>query len=134
MPEFLHELVKKREERDEWRTLMPFTFSGRNFFERASQEMPAVSTITYTSNTINGFTEHSIEFPNIGGWIQSTVCINTPANIMVRNEASLYNHAWDLLSGHPCRPNFSWRDGTYTCRGCSATYSTLGLEWSLARV
>lgn len=134
MPEFLHELVKKREERDEWRTLMPFRTPSLSYgmFRAPSLQMPSANTISYTSVTLAGITEHSIEFPNVGGWIQSTVCINTPASVVVGSETWLYNHAWELLAGHPCRPNFSWSNGTYTCRSCAGTYNTLGMEWSRA--
>ena len=75
-------------------------------------------------NSNNGVTEHSVIFPNVGSWIQSAVIIMTPGSVTLRSPQLLSIIAWDLLAGHPCRPNYSWDNNTYTCRTCSGRYTT----------
>jgi hypothetical protein len=146
MAEFLHQVIKKREREMEMRGLLDF---DSEIFQRARQvgrysvpeqhtfrtpilRMPPVNEIAYRSNTNNGVTEHSVIFPNVGSWIQSAVIIMTPGSVTLRSPHLLTIIAWDLLAGHPCRPNCSWSNNTYTCRTCSGTYSTDGSEWQRA--
>ena len=147
MPEFLHEVVKKREREMEYRTLMSpsyqsYTVAGTTSytFSRPSHlregqfvvptlTMPPLNEIAYRSATAMGMTEHSVVFPNVGSWIQSAVMINTPADVVVRSQQMLMLNAWELLAGHMCRPNYSWSNNAYACRSCSARYETDGSEW-----
>lgn len=134
MAEFLHQVVKKREREMEMRGLLDFDspiFGGtrEHIFSVPLRPIPPATDITYRSNSNNGVTEHSVIFPNVGGWVQSAVMINTPASVTVRSPQLLAIIGWDLLAGHPCRPNYSWSNNTYTCRSCSGTYTTDGSEW-----
>jgi hypothetical protein len=148
MPEFLHEVVKKREREMEYRTLMSPSFAvtspsygttsytfGRPSHLREGQfvvptlTMPPINEIAYRSVTEIGITQHSIVFPNVGGWVQSAVMVNTPADVVVRSQQMLTLNAWELLAGHMCRPNYTWSNNAYTCRSCSARYETDGSEW-----
>jgi len=144
MAEFLHQVIKKREREMEMRGLLDF---DSQIFQRARESyreagtpqqhpfraparvMPPANEIAYRSNSNNGVTEHSVIFPNVNGWFQSAVLINTPASVGLRSPQLLTLIGWDLLAGHPCRPNYSWSDNTYTCRTCSGTYTTDGNEW-----
>jgi hypothetical protein len=145
MAEFLHQVIKKREREMEMRGLLDF---DSPIFQRARESyreagtpqqhpfrdpaivMPPANEIAYRFNPPNnGVTEHSVIFPNVSGWIQSAVLINTPPSVTVRSPQLLALIGWDLLAGHPCRPNYSWSDNTYTCRTCSGTYTTDGNEW-----
>ena len=135
MPEFLHQIVKKREREMEMRGLLDwdspvFTRTGReHVFRVPTMTMPPASQITYASNTRNGVTQHSVSFPNVGSWIQSGVVIVTPSNVTLRSPQLLTINAWEMLAGHPCRPNYTWDNNTYTCNSCSGTYTTDGSEW-----
>jgi hypothetical protein len=134
MAEFLHQVVKKREREMEMRGLLDF---DSPIFQRARGHafrvptipMPPVNEIAYRSNTNNGVTEHSVIFPNVSSWIQSAVIIMTPAIVTLRSPQMLTINAWEMLAGHPCRPNYSWDNNTYTCRTCSSRYTTDGSEW-----
>jgi len=143
MAEFLHQVIKKREREMEMRGLLDF---DSEIFQRARQvhrysapdshtfrvptmDMPPVNEISYRHNTNNGVTEHSVIFPNVGSWIQTAVIIMTPGNVTLRSPRLLTINAWEMLAGHPCRPNYSWSNNTYTCRTCSGTYTTDGSEW-----
>jgi hypothetical protein len=136
MTEFLHEVVKKREREMEYRTLMSppyasYTSTGlvHGQFTVPSLTMPPINEIAYRSVTEIGITQHSIVFPNVGGWVQSAVMVNTPADVVVRSQQMLTLNAWELLAGHMCRPNYTWSNNAYTCRSCSARYETDGSEW-----
>ena len=136
MTEFLHEVVKKREREAEIRGLLDWDEIRRNVGERQRRifniptiTMPPVNEIAYRSQTNNGVTEHSVIFPNVGSWIQSAVIIMTPGSVTLRSPQLLTINAWEMLAGHPCRPNYSWNNNTYTCRSCSGTYTTDGSEW-----
>ena len=134
MAEFLHQVIKKREREMEMRGLLDF---DSPIFQRArghvfsvpQRPMPPVEEIGYRAHTNNGVTEHSILFPNVGGWIQSAVIIMTPAIVTPQSLRLLTLNAWEMLDGHPCRPNYSWDNNTYTCRTCSGRYTTDGSEW-----
>ena len=143
MAEFLHQVIKKREREMEMRGLLDFDSQifqhaqriqrgsppERHIFRPPTWSIPPATDITYRFNSNNGVTEHSVIFPNVGSWIQSAVMINTPASVTVRSPQLLAIIGWDLLAGHPCRPNYSWSDNTYTCRSCSGIYTTDGNEW-----
>lgn len=134
MAEFLHQVVKKREREMEMRGLLDFDspiFTGArgHVFSVPQRPIPPANEIAYRVHTRNGVAEHSVIFPNVGGWIQSVVMINTPANVRVRSPQMLAINAWEMLAGHPCRPNYSWDNNTYTCRTCSSRYTTDGSEW-----
>jgi hypothetical protein len=147
MAEFLHQVVKKREREMEMRGLLDF---DSQVFQRARESyreavtpqqhtfrtptwsIPPATDITYRFNSNNGVTEHSVIFPNVGSWIQSAVIIMTPGSVTLRSPQLLSIIAWDLLAGHPCRPNYSWDNNTYTCRTCSGRYTTDGSEWQRA--
>ena len=134
MPEFLHLVVKKREREMEMRELLDFdspifTRSREHAFSATTRPLPPVEEIGYRFHANNGVTEHSILFPNVGGWIQSAVIIMTPAIVTPQSLRLLTIIGWDLLGGHPCRPNYSWDNNTYTCRTCSGRYTTDGSEW-----
>jgi hypothetical protein len=145
MAEFLHQVIKKREREMEMRGLLDFDSQifvrsrgesqrgsrvpERHVFSTPPRPLPPATEITYRSNPNNGVIEHSVIFPNVGSWIQSAVMINTPPSVTVRSPQLLAIIGWDLLAGHPCRPNYSWSDNTYTCRTCSGTYTTDGSEW-----
>ena len=144
MAEFLHQVIKKREREMEMRGLLDF---DSQVFQRARESyreagtpqrgpflaptwsIPPATDITYRFNSNNGVTEHSVIFPNVGSWIQSAVIIMTPGSVTLRSPQLLSIIAWDLLAGHPCRPNYSWDNNIYTCRTCSGTYTTDGSEW-----
>jgi len=134
MAEFLHQVVKKREREMEMRGLLDF---DSPIFQRARGHVfsvptipiPPANEIAYRCHTNNGVTEHSIIFPNVNGWIQSAVIIMTPGGMIVRSPQLLAINAWEMLAGHPCRPNYSWSNNTYTCRTCSGRYTTDGSEW-----
>ena len=134
MAEFLHQIVKKREREMEMRGLLDF---DSPIFQRARGHvfrvptipLPPIEQIGYRAHTNNGVTEHSILFPNVGSWIQSAVIIMTPAIVTPQSLRLLTLNAWEMLAGHPCRPNYSWDNNTYTCRTCSGTYTTDGREW-----
>jgi len=143
MAEFLHQVIKKREREMEMRGLLDF---DSEIFQRARQvsrhlvpeqhtfrtptlRMPPANEIAYRFNPNNGITEHSVIFPNVASWIQTAVMINTPASVTLRSPNLIAIIGWDLLAGHPCRPNYSWSDNTYTCRTCSGIYTTDGNEW-----
>jgi len=137
MAEFLHQVVKKREREMEMRGLLDF---DSQIFQRARGRLqhgfsvptipiPPANEIAYRFHTRNGVTEHSVIFPNVNSWIQSVVMINTPANVTLRSPQMLTINAWELLAGHPCRPNYSWDNNTYVCRSCSGRYTTDGSEW-----
>ena len=140
MAEFLHQVVKKREREMEMRGLLDFDsplfqraqgvrVSNQHMFAVPTIPMPPVNEIAYRSQTNNGVTEHSVIFPNVGSWIQSAVIIMTPGSVTLRSPQLLTINAWEMLAGHPCRPNYSWNNNTYTCRSCSGTYTTDGSEW-----
>lgn len=134
MAEFLHQVVKKREREMEMRGLLDFdsilhNVSRGNPFRVPSRPVPPANEIAYRSQTNNGVTEHSVIFPNVGSWIQSAVIIMTPGNVTLRSPQLLTINAWEMLAGHPCRPNYSWDNNTYTCRSCSGRYTTDGSEW-----
>lgn len=134
MAEFLHQVVKKREREMEMRGLLDFdsifhNVSRGNPFTVPTRPVPPVDEIAYRSHTNNGVTEHSVIFPNVGSWIQSAVIIMTPGNVTLRSPQLLTINAWEMLAGHPCRPNYSWDNNTYTCRSCSGRYTTDGSEW-----
>lgn len=134
MAEFLHQVVKKREREMEMRGLLDFdsifhNVSRGNQFRVPSRPVPPANEIAYRSQTNNGVTEHSVIFPNVGSWIQSAVIIMTPGNVTLRSPQLLTINAWEMLAGHPCRPNYSWDNNTYTCRSCSGRYTTDGSEW-----
>ena len=132
MTEFLHQVVKKREDAMEMRGLLafnPLRTGAQHQFSIPNITMPPVNEIAYRSHTGNGITEHSVIFPNVGSWVQSVVMINTPADVTLRSPQMLTINAWELLAGHPCRPNYSWSNNTYTCRSCSSRYETDGSEW-----
>ena len=146
MAEFLHQIVKKREREMEMRGLLDF---DSQVFQRAresyreagtpqqglflapTRSIPPATDITYRFNSNNGVTEHSVIFPNVGSWIQSAVIIMTPGSVRLRSPHLLTIIAWDLLAGHPCRPNYTWDNNTYTCNTCSGRYTTDGSEWQL---
>jgi hypothetical protein len=138
MAEFLHQVIKKREREMEMRGLLDFespifTRLREHPFRRSPvSAMPPVNEIAYRSNTNNGVTEHSVIFPNVNGWIQSAVIIMTPGSVTLRSPHLLTIIAWDLLAGHPCRPNYSWDNNTYVCTTCSGRYTTDGSEWQRA--
>lgn len=133
MAEFLHQLVKKREREAEMRGLLDFDSIARQIgphtFSVPRFAMPPASQIAYTSNTRNGVTQHSVAFPNIGSWIQNAVVVVTPMSVTLRSPQMLSINAWEMLAGHPCRPNYTWNDNTYTCNTCSGRYTTDGSEW-----
>ena len=132
MAEFLHQVVKKREREMEMRGLVDFESWNRRIqhgFRVPTIPIPPANEIAYRFHTRNGVTEHSVIFPNVSGWIQSVVMINTPANVTLRSPQMLTINAWELLAGHPCRPNYSWDNNTYVCRSCSSRYTTDGSEW-----
>lgn len=134
MPEFLHQIVKKREREMEMRGLVDWdnfwsSPSRGHVFRVPTIPMPPASQITYASNTRNGVTQHSVSFPNVGSWIQSGVVIVTPSNVTLRSPQMLSINAWEMLAGHPCRPNYTWNNDTYTCNTCSGRYTTDGSEW-----
>ncbi len=132
MAEFLHQVVKKRERDMEMRGLLGFDSMSRTIqhgFSVPTRPMPPANEIAYRVHSRNGVAEHSVIFPNVGGWIQSVVMINTPAGVGVRSPQMLAVNAWEMLAGHPCRPNYSWDNNTYTCRSCSSRYTTDGSEW-----
>ena len=140
MAEFLHQVVKKREREMEMRGLLDFDsqvfqrarearVSYEHTFTSPSRGLPPANETAYRSNTNNGVTEHSVIFPNVGSWIQSAVIIMTPGSVTLRSPHLLTIIGWDLLAGHPCRPNYSWDNNTYTCRTCSGRYTTDGSEW-----
>ena len=104
------------------------SFEG-HIFSVPSRPVPPANEIAYRSNTNNGVTEHSVIFPNVGSWIQSAVIIMTPGSVTLRSPQLLTINAWEMLAGHPCRPNYSWDNNTYTCRSCSGRYTTDGSEW-----
>lgn len=151
MPEFLHEVVKKREREMEYRTLMSpsyqsytvagtasYAFTGSLSHLRNGQFvephliMPPLEGVSFGSEVaLIDATRHSIMFPNVGSWIQSTVVIDTVRNIRMI-APQVVPIAWRLLAGHPCRPNYTWSNNTYTCNGCRATYETDGSEWTRA--
>ena len=146
MAEFLHQVIKKREREMEMRGLLDFDSqifqryrdSQRNSvryqhtFSVPSRPMPPVNEIAYRSNTNNGITEHSVIFPNVGSWIQSAVIILTAGSVTLRSPQLLTINAWEMLAGHPCRPNYSWDNNTYVCTTCSGRYTTDGSEWQRA--
>lgn len=142
MTEFLHEVVKKREREMEYRTLMSPSYQsyvfplGRHLragqFTVPTWPMPPLNEIAYRSATAMGMTEHSVVFPNVGSWIQSTVIITTSPDVVVHSQQMLTMNAWELLAGHMCRPNYAWSNNAYTCRSCSARYETDGMEWQRA--
>jgi hypothetical protein len=131
MPEFLHEVVKKREREMEYRTLImpPPGRTVQGAFSIPTMTMPPVNEIAYRSITEIGITQHSVVFPNVSGWIQSAVLINTPADVTVRSQQMLMINAWELIAGHPCRPNYTWDNNAYTCIACRSRYETDGSEW-----
>lgn len=134
MAEFLHQIVKKREREMEMRGLLDFdspifTRSREQGFSVPSRPLPPVEEIGYRAHTNNGVTEHSILFPNVGGWIQSAVVILTPSIVTVQSLRMLTINAWQMLAGHPCRPNYTWDNNTYVCTTCSGRYTTDGSEW-----
>jgi hypothetical protein len=140
MAEFLHQVVKKREREAEMRGLVDFDSIARQVAERMgnssqrpfavpTRPIPPASQITYASNTRNGVTQHSVSFPNVGSWIQSGVVIVTPMSVALHSPQLLSIAAWEMLAGHPCRPNYTWNNNTYTCNTCSGTYTTDGWEW-----
>jgi hypothetical protein len=139
MPEFLHEVVKKREREMEYRTLMPasyvsFASAGASHLRQGqfvvpTLTMPPINEIAYRYEIELGITTHSVVFPNVGGWVQSAVMVSTPVNIALRSQQMLTLNAWELLAGHMCRPNYTWSNNAYTCRSCSARYETDGSEW-----
>ena len=131
MPEFLHEVVKKREREQEIRSLQSYVFRpplGRSFTV-TSLRMPPINEIAYRYTIVRTQTEHFVVFPNVGSWIQSTVSILTESTVTVRSQQMLTLNAWELIAGHGCRPNYRWANNTYTCIGCSGTYETDGSEW-----
>jgi hypothetical protein len=135
MAEFLHQIVKKREREMEMRGLLDwdspvFTRTGReHVFRVPTMTMPPASQITYSSHTNNGVTQHSVAFPNIGNWIQYIVVVTLPSSVTLRSPQLFAINAWEMLAGHPCRPNYTWNNNTYTCNTCSGTYTTDGSEW-----
>lgn len=140
MAEFLHQLVKKREREMEMRGLLDFDsplfqrargvrVSEQHVFRVPTITMPPASEIGYTSITRNGVTQHSVAFPNVGSWIQSAVVVATPSSVTLRSPQMLSINAWELLAGHPCRPNYTLDNNTYTCNTCSGRYTTDGSEW-----
>jgi hypothetical protein len=152
MPEFLHEVVKKREREMEYRTLMSpsyppytvagtasYTLSGGPNYLRAGQfvephlTMPPLNEIAYRHESVLlSVTRHFVIFPNVGGWVQSTVSIDTLESGAPSEPHNLIGVAWRLLAGHPCRPNYTWANNTYTCNSCRAIYLTYGSEWTRA--
>jgi hypothetical protein len=139
MAEFLHQVIKKREREMEMRGLLDFESpifqryrDSQQPFRAPFLRMPPVNEIAYRSNTNNGVTEHSVIFPNANGWIQSAVIIMTQASVTLRSPQLLTIIGWDMLAGHPCRPNYSWDNNRYTCRTCRGTYTTDGSEWQRA--
>lgn len=144
MAEFLHQVVKKRERDMEMRGLLDFDSIARQIagemasrmgsrsqvpFSVPTTPIPPANEIGYTSTTRNGVTQHSVAFPNVGSWIQSAVVVATPSSVTLRSPHLLSMNAWDLLAGHPCRPNYTWNNNTYTCNSCSGRYETDGSEW-----
>jgi hypothetical protein len=132
MAEFLHQVVKKREREMEMRGLLDFdswTRTTQHGFSVPTIPIPPANEIAYRFHTMNGVTEHSVIFPNVNSWIQSVVMINTPASVTLNSPQQLALNAWELLAGHPCRPNYTWNNNVYTCRACSGTYTTHGSEW-----
>lgn len=134
MTEFLHEVVKKRERDEEMRSLQDSIFRmptmGRMFNVPTSLRMPPVNEIAYRSQPAPAAqTEHYVVFPNVGGWIQSAVCILTPSTYYLRSPQMLTLNAWELIAGHACRPNYRWENNAYICRSCSGRYETDGSEW-----
>lgn len=148
MPEFLHEVVKKREREMEYRTLMSpsyqsytvagttsYTFTGSPSYLRGGQfvvptlTMPPNNEIAYNYEISGSTTRHYVVFPNVGGWIQTAVSIDVPSRFRLDALNMLMASAWQLLAGHPCRPNYTWNDNSYICRGCSGVYYTHGSEW-----
>jgi hypothetical protein len=136
MAEFLHQIVKKREREMEMRGLLDWEIrlaervsSRGHVFRVPSMAMPPVSQITYSSHTNNGVTQHSVAFPNIGSWIQYIVVVTIPSSVTLRSPQMFAINAWEMLAGHPCRPNYTWNDNTYTCNTCSGRYTTDGSEW-----
>jgi hypothetical protein len=134
MAEFLHQVVKKREREMEMRGLLDF---DSQIFQRARQHtfrvptipLPPAEQITYGSSTNNGVTQHTVLFPNVNSWIQCEVRILTSANVILHSPQMLSINAWELLAGHPCRPNYTWENNTYVCASCSGRYTTDGSEW-----
>ena len=143
MAEFLHQVIKKREREMEMRGLLDFdsqifqhaqriqrgSVPDQHIFRVPSLSIPPATEITYRFNSNNGVTEHSVIFPNVGSWIQSAVIIMTPGSVTLRSPQLLTINAWEMLAGHPCRPNYSWDNNTYVCRTCSGRYTTDGSEW-----
>lgn len=139
MTEFLHEVVKKREREMEYRTLrMPFPPrdflttqpTGYRFgFSVPTLTMPPNNEIAYNYEISGSTTRHYVVFPNVGGWIQTAVSIDVPSRFRLDALNMLMASAWQLLAGHPCRPNYTWNDNSYICRGCSDVYYTHGSEW-----
>jgi hypothetical protein len=134
MPEFLHQVVKKREREMEMRGLLDFdseifTRSREHVFRVPTITMPSANQISYSSNTNNGVTQHCVLFPNVNSWVQSEVRILTSSNITLRSPQMLSINAWEMLAGHPCRPNYTWENNTYVCSSCSGRYTTDGSEW-----
>jgi hypothetical protein len=134
MAEFLHQVVKKREREMEMRGLLDFDspiFQGvrGHTFRVPTISIPPAEQITYRFNTNNGVTQHTVLFPNINSWIQSDVRILASSNITLRSPRLLAINAWEMLAGHPCRPNYTWENNTYVCTTCSGRYTTDGSEW-----
>ena len=139
MAEFLHQVVKKREREQEMHTLQDsiFRYSSQDVFRPPlgrgfvvpSIPIPPANEIAYRHQTAGSQTEHFVVFPNVAGWIQSAVCILTPATTILRSPQRLTLNAWELIAGHACRPNYTWSNNIYTCRSCSGTYATDGSEW-----
>ena len=133
MPEFMHEVVNKREREQEMCSLQDTIFRmptmGRTFNVPTSLRMPPVNEIAYRSTAVGLQTEHFVVFPNVGSWIQCAVSILTPSTVTLRSPQMLTLNAWELIAGHACRPNYTWANNTYTCRSCSGTYETDGSEW-----
>jgi len=131
MPEFLHEVVKKREREQEIRSLQSYVFRpplGRSFTV-TSLRMPPINEIAYRYTIVRTQTEHFVVFPNVGSWIQSTVSILTESTVTVRSQQMLTLNAWELIAGHGCRPNYTYLGNGYQCRSCRATLETSGTEW-----
>jgi hypothetical protein len=134
MAEFLHQVVKKREREMEMRGLVDWdnfwsSPSRGHVFRVPTIPLPPVEQIGYRAHTSSAVTEHSIIFPNVNGWLQSMVCIMTPATVTVQSLRLLTINAWEMLAGHPCRPNYRWSNNTYSCRSCGGRYTTDGSEW-----
>ena len=148
MTEFLHEVVKKRERDMEYRTLRaPFVPSGVRLsdygqvriggqgsgyhfgFRVPTLTMPPNNEIAYNYEISGSTTRHYVVFPNVGGWVQTAVSIDVPSRFRLDALNMLMASAWQLLAGHPCRPNYTWSNNSYICMGCSDVYYTHGSEW-----